>query len=362
MRARRDQQEQEGGDGSVNFQAGGDIVLSSSTREEIRDTVLAVFHENFMDLRGIAEEIAIGRAEKITNDFLAKLEIEAPEKVSNFREPDMQRAMYTAQREYACSGEEDLGEVLVDLLVDRVKEDGRSLRTLALNEAINAAPKLTDSQRQAVAVAFLMKYTGYGGPVGLEGYFDGYIRSNVAPLIEGLPTRDIDYQHIEYVGAGTVSMGAVAFADVIREGAEGFFTRGFLREELPEWLSHPQQGLRQLLCMPCLRDESRLQLSLAGKYSIDRALEGLEEVRGQMGGFLVVPPRDVLVSQLEVGLMTGEEVVADLIERVPEMATLQKSWETTALKNMTLTSVGIALGYAYWRRTTGGAADLGIWL
>jgi hypothetical protein len=61
----------------------------------------------------------------------------------------MQYAVFTAQREFARSGDDQLGDILVDILVDRTKEPDRSLLQIVLNESLNVAPKLTADQLAA---------------------------------------------------------------------------------------------------------------------------------------------------------------------------------------------------------------------
>jgi len=60
--------------------------------------------------------------------------------------------------------------------------------------------------------------------------------------------------------------------------------------------------------------------------------------------------------------MPGDEIQAGFTNRVPEAAELFDVWENSWLKNLTLTSVGLALGHGCWRRLTGTAAPLRIWI
>lgn len=51
--------------------------------------------------------------------------------------------LFSAQKEHARIGDEDLGDLLVQLLVDRTKVRDRNLVQIALNESLEVAPKLT---------------------------------------------------------------------------------------------------------------------------------------------------------------------------------------------------------------------------
>lgn len=147
----RPHQSQDGGESSTNFQAGQDIHVHGLTLDEARVVALDVFRSNALELQGIAQSVAVSRAEQLTNEFLGKLESEMPHQAQKLADPDVQSVLFEAQKEYARSGEADLREALVDLLTARAVEDERTLRTLALNEAISAAPKLTEQQRRAIA-------------------------------------------------------------------------------------------------------------------------------------------------------------------------------------------------------------------
>lgn len=351
MRQKPNEQEQSGGENSTNLQAGGDLVYVGPSRAEMKEIALAVFTENFLALRGIAEDVALARADKITTEFLTKMYAEAPEAAERFSDPDVQRSVFNAQREFACSGEDDLGQVLVDLLVDRVKEDERSLRTLALNEAITAAPKLTEGQRRAIALAFLVRYTRIPAflpspQLIVELRFRGSLLRLPRPS-EGL--RGVDFQHIEYVGAGTVSMGEIQLGDALRATHTSAFTNGFSEEQMPEALR--ESPLRDSLVVSCMRQPNHFQLLAPATQDVDKLISenGAEDLRS------------AVVQVQEIGVLSGEEIKAEMVSLASETAELFEEWDTTSLKNLTLTSVGLALGHAYWRRF-GGDAPLSVWL
>jgi len=203
-------QRQKSGRDSMNVQVGRDLTIQGDglTADDVRDIALSLFQQNFLELRGLAEDVARGRAEKITTDFLRALEERAPLALGSASDPDMQRAIFEAQREYACSGDNDLEAVLVDLLVDRASEPGRETRTIVLNEAITAAPKLTQQQRRAIAVCFLVKYTRWTGRADVVTFYEQYIRGNLLPLAEdadetgGLPAHRVRRSRLDWYRLG----------------------------------------------------------------------------------------------------------------------------------------------------------------
>jgi hypothetical protein len=343
------EQGQQGGDESTNVQAGRDLILHVGlTVEEVRTIALDLFRANFLELRGVAQEVAAARAEKITLDYIAELQKRLPRAIESSADPDMQRAIFNAQREYACSGDEDLEQVLVDLLVDRAGQTERGIETMVLNEAIVAAPKLSADQRAAIAASFIVRYSRYVGPPSLDVYYELHVRRNMGALSEGVPVKSSAYQHIEYVGAGSVGIGELTLEQAM-SAAAGFFTKGVPREQIPEQLRPYADDAR--VFMPSLRDSSHLQLTAMYEDDVDplALLIGEPGVAGIM--------RNLLQNR-----MTGPEINAEVIERVPEMEALFAAWNGSSLKNLRLTTVGIAIGHGYWRRVTGVTAPLSGWL
>lgn len=112
-------QKQEGGDHSTNLQSKTVTIYQGISYAEAKEIALDVFKANFIQLKQEAAEIAKTRAEEITDVFLEKLNSRNPDAIRNFNEPALQDALFTAQKEYAKTGDKDLGDLLVDILVDR---------------------------------------------------------------------------------------------------------------------------------------------------------------------------------------------------------------------------------------------------
>lgn len=344
-------QSQDSGDGATNYQAGNDIHVHGLTVDEARTVALDVFKANAIELAGVAQSVAVARAEQLTHDFLTKLEAEMPERANALADPDVQSVVFQAQREFARSGEEDLRVALVDLLAERIGEDDRNLRTLALNEAIASAPKLTEKQRRAIAWVFYLKYTRPVAVTTPDAYYSR-LEQETSALGVDVPTGHADYQHIEYVGAGSLSIASTTFAKGIMSGVEGLYTKGFAVTEVDADLLAELRGSNSVI--PALRDRERLQLPLLAE-------EDLEEFATAAGMASRVSD---LKNVVTLGRMSEEDVASEVVSRVPQLAALCDAWsdDRTGLKSMTLTSVGLALGHAYWTRLTGVTASLKIWL
>jgi len=152
-------QSQKAGDNSTNVQARDITVYCGPSLSEVRQVALDVFRANFIELSGTARDIARERAEEITEDFLRKLQEQHAAGLGQAQEPDFQHSLFTVQKEYARCGDKALGDLLVDLLVDRTKHPSRTILQIVLNESLAVAPKLTPDQLAALSVIFLFKYS-----------------------------------------------------------------------------------------------------------------------------------------------------------------------------------------------------------
>lgn len=343
-------QQQSSGDESTNYQAGRDITVSGVTLAEVREIALDVYRANATELRGVAESIAQGRAESITNAYLAKLYDEAPSRLRELTRPDIQIALSEAQKTFVRSGEENLERVLVDLLLHRTNEAQWTLQSLALDAAIECAAKLSEPQRRVVALIFALRHARPATVTTLSEFYS-YLEKYVAPLVNDLPSRSTHYQHIVFVAVGSVSGVETPLGSLIRSGAEGLFTRGFAHDAAIPAIFDRARAAHML--MPCLRrPDEAFQVDALAFADVERIAKtrGLDE-------------EITVLQQLALqGWLDDAEVEREAIERVPALVALQRAWRDTELSSLVLTSAGIAIGHAYWAQATGGTTPLSEWL
>jgi hypothetical protein len=58
----------------------------------------------------------------------------------------------------------------------------------------------------------------------------------------------------------------------------------------------------------------------------------------------------------------GEDFLENVQKHFPEIRTLHELWEGTPLKNLALTTVGIAIGHANLSRASGFKGELSTWI
>ena len=347
----RDQQQQVG-EGATAVQAGGSVIITQVglSYSEVRDVALDVFRANFYQLAGPAMETAKARAQEITEDFLKKLQQENPDGFGKGQDPDFQHALFTVQKEYARTGDKDLGDLLVDLLVDRSKQDQRDILQIVLNESLATAPKLTDAQLAVLAVIFLFRYTQsqwIGNHQQLGEYFDRHVLSFSSKLVK----NSACYQHLEFTGCGSVQMGEITLENILDQTYPGQFLKGFDQSEITN--REISIGLDQRFFIPCLNDPTKFQVRANNKTILEQNLSAND-----------IKPEDraKIVALFDVGKMSHAEIREKCISIRPFMESVFDTWSDSPMKSFTMTSVGMAIGHANIKRLVGEFASLSIWI
>lgn len=343
-------QEQQSGDNSTNIQANEIIVHQGLTYSQAKEVALDVFRANFYELSSKAQDVARKRAEEITDEFLEKLQSENPSGFSKSEDPDFQHALFTVQKEYARNGDVDLGALLVDLLVDRSKQEQRNILQIVLNESLDTAPKLTNDQLAALSIIFNFRYTQHN-LVGNHQLFGGNLDRYVLPFTNNLSKSNSCYQHLEYSGCGAIGMGEVKLAQLLKTNYQGLFLKGFEATEIDN--RGISVGLDPRFFIPNLNDPNKYQVNGLNKAGLGPYLDSMS-----------VEPEDKvkIMSLFDQGLMNDQEIKDKCVSIRPYMDQVFSVWESSPMKNFTLTSVGIAIAHANIKRLVGEFANLSIWI
>lgn len=344
-------QAQHSGDNSNNFQANSLIVHNGLSYLEVRTIALDVCRTELNSLAGQAMHTAWERAEKITDKFLSKLQEQFPGGLGKASDPGFQYALHTLQTEYVKSGDEDLGDVLVDLLVDHTKQEKRGLIKIVLAECMTTVPKLTFGQINALALLFYFrnaKALSVNDLSALAKHIDMYIR----PFVSEYAQSEASFQHMQFCGCGAYSsFNSIDLEGIILQKYPGLLTKGFMKSDIDAagisiLPNHP-------IFIHCLNDATRFQLR-----AIDLGV--LEE---RFKEYSVSPEdQEKLKNLFNTNMLTNEEVRDKMSSLLPYWGELSAGWNKSGLKSFDLTSVGIAIGHANIKRYSASFADLKVWI
>lgn len=345
-------QNQDIGNGATAIQAGGSVTVVNVgvTSSEARQIALDVAKATFYELTGAAKETASVRVEEITDQVIKKLEKDFPAGLQKAKDPDFQYALYTVQKEYARNGDKDLGDLLVDLLVDRSKQDQRDILQIVLNESLATAPKLTDTHLAALAVIFLFKYT-QNLVIGNHQMFGDYLDKHLLPFVSKLSKNHAGYQHLQFSGCGSIGLGGNSLEDILGTVYQGQFLKGFDQSEIANRAI--SVGVDARFFIPCLNDATKLQVKANSKENLEKLLDA-QGVSSE--------DRAKILGLFDLGKMSEPEIKEKLIAIRPYMAEVFEIWTNSPMQTFTLTSVGMAIGHANIKRLIGEFASLAIWI
>jgi len=345
-------QKQEAGDDSTNLQAQSIVVNQGISYVDAKEIALDVYKSNFLQLSQNAAQIARERAEEITDNFLEKLKNENESAIECMNEPSMQAALYEAQKQYAKTGDKDLEGLLVDILVERASINERNIRQIVLDESLSVASKLTSEQMDALTINFLITKTLSPALSNLQAVSQ-YLQNHIVPFIGNLNKESSCYEHLEYVGLGSLMhVGSISQIEQIYQNQYGgLFSKGFSRERLEQEIENPDTYSDFITNN--LHDASLLQINAVNVDVINEKCE-----KGNIPG----PIKQKIIKLFNSTRMPPNEIKDYLIKVVPEIEPLFDLWKDSQLSKFGLTTVGIAIAQANFRRKTGVKLDLSIWV
>ncbi len=347
---------QKTGNNSTSYQAQNIVINQGPSEQQVREIALNVFKDNFIELSDIAKNTARSRAEEITNDFVIKLQKENPDALNKAQDPDFQDALFNVQKEYAKSGDKELGYLLVDLLTDRTRHNQRTIAEIVLSESIKTAPKLTEDQLAALATIFFFRYSknkGITNQDNLGQFWDKHIQH----FLEKLSKNNSCYTHLQFTACGSLGPSItpnLSLENIMKENYQGLFLKGFDQQEITSKEIILSEKDFKIFFIPCLNDNQKLQVNALDKQTLEEKLKFHN---------IAEENKTKINSLFELNKMSEEEIKAKCINIRPYMNKLFDIYDDTGMRNFNLTSVGIAIGHANIKRLIAGKfADLSIWI
>jgi Cu/Ag efflux protein CusF len=347
----KSKQTQDAGDNSTNLQGQQVIVNQGISYSDAKEIACDVFKANFLELKTEAAIVASERAEEVAEKFLEKMNEREPESFKEFEKPAMQDALFTVQKQFAMSGDEDLGDLLVDILVDRAAEPKRNMVQIVLDESLLIAPKLTVEQFDTLTLNFLLVQTRRLDLGTYQDFIDHY-KKRILPFVNNLTDEHSYYTHIEYLGCGHNRAGSYGqLQQRLRETYKAYFSKGFTEEEFEKFVGDTSK--LKNLTIPCFHSVDKLQISARDDEALEKIAKQNEVDEATI---------QKLKQFFNQTTMAPNDIKNLLIEALPDMAKVFTVWDSCTFKSLELTSVGIAIAHANYRRRIGETMDLSIWI
>jgi len=336
-------QTQVSGDHSTSYQ-GQSIVVHGISVTEAKSIALDVYKAKLPELQDEAVRVAQQRAEKLIDAFLDELKQKDPDAIISIKDPGMQIALGAAERDYAARGDEVLHRMLVDLLVQRAMNAANQLETIVLDGALKVAHDLSGDHLDALTVHFLLLRADIDVTNSREALLN-LLNRDLLPFFENLTIVDTCTEHLEYAKCGS-KMGLAKWPrllDILKTYYPFVFHRGFTEDQFKSSIGDIEP-YREFL-MPCVNDESRFQFGFLKQSDLKRAADekGLSED---------------IVKQLAIlrhssDIHAGQEPLDFLLGIQPNISKLFDIWDKTSLSTFDMTTVGVAIAQANFKRKTG---------
>ncbi len=294
------------------------------------------------------------RLKDFEDRLVAKFAKNPESRATAFSEPDFQYLVGRASISYARSGDDELGDALIDLISERSKHEKRTRLSLSLNEAIEKAPLLTENEFAELSMVYLIRYTKFLGINNKDRLADA-INKHVIPLLDNVSREQSSYSYLESQSCAIQSIASVDLTRILHQLYGGLLSKGFVKSDIESLLPSELRDSLSDLIRPCLNNRQNLQFN---------ALDN-DVFRAECARLKIQLTEDVLAtcwSFFEKSFLSKDEILTMLSPTIPRLGELFAFWDNSPIKSLTLTSVGLAIAHANAVRAVGFVADLAIWI
>ena len=215
--------EQSAEDDGLNVIARRDVHIHNGlTLSDARGLFMDLLSANFPRLRETARQAAEQRCEELFESFWTKLGMQPDIDPGRFERPDVQASIADTLTNYAKSPTGDAGDILGDLLVQRVTLDPEDLKTLVINEALPIAAKLYRRHFDALSLVFLIKKTLFKSVT--VGELFGNLAKAYIPVGVDLGITASDVAYMQVAGCLNSTEGTASFGAALMQNYGAMFS------------------------------------------------------------------------------------------------------------------------------------------
>lgn len=168
-----DRQKIKGTSNSTIIQVEGDLIQQGLSADEVRTICREVIADELSRHSELGKKECEDRFNTIVEKILDKLTSLENDLSHRFEDPGVQMSTYDLIKSYIRVGDESLGDEMVDMLMDRLKETGRTVNSAVIDEAIQILPKLSESTVSFLALCVFSVIVAPGDRKLFRGYLEG---------------------------------------------------------------------------------------------------------------------------------------------------------------------------------------------
>lgn len=346
---------QEGAEGSTNNQA---QVINNYYYGLTNAQVLDILKED-------ATANAQARKDEFDEALLSVLRNYYPELLEAFRQPALQDALFISQKGYAKSGDKDMIDLLIDILIDRASAPQRTIYQIELDKALLVISQLTIEQIDILTLMFIFKEVLKENfviqEVNLES-FAKLINTIIIPFLSSIPANielldnKAIYNHLEDLGCGRYrnleSFAQVFYSvdEFIRQYA-GFLQIGFDKDEFEQKIGDEFDNYKFIITNS-LHNPGKFQFDAVNLTALKEKISKIPEpTAGRIRAFY------------QLCTMSPDQYKLYIATINPKMKNEAFNlWHNPLFSHMEMTSVGIIIAHANFKRRTNISLDLSKWI
>lgn len=316
--------------------------------EEYVDRRLEVF-KDAAKFSGEANVQAASIASHVITEFVEQLASKAPENLPSLRTADMQHAILNAQTSAAVSDNEELADTLVDILVDKSGAEPRSFKGVVLTEALHVAGKLTTDQVNLLTSLLILTQT-INHEMRSEPAVLDWLAEQCEPIYDKIPINKSAMHYMQYTGVGTsLPLLDSNMADHIIDLYDGVFNSGFRLGALQEKTdSDDAEVLINKWIAAGIAEIENPENPNYDQYRIRVASsETLKKFHSGHPLMEYLPAVKRLITENRISSTTFMHIAR---KKNPQFANFVSKLDDLGIADFRLSTVGVALGQANWRR------------
>lgn len=147
-----DKMRQESGDNSSNIQIAGDFHHHGITVSDAFEISRSVVKHELAIYTNEALQTAESRFDAIVNRTIDRIKTENTNLFPKFKDPAIQVALNETYKKYIETGDDELGDNLINMLIDRLEVESRNTKQFIIDDARNILPKLSVSNLSFLAL------------------------------------------------------------------------------------------------------------------------------------------------------------------------------------------------------------------
>ncbi|MER5504016.1 LPO_1073/Vpar_1526 family protein [Streptomyces sp. NPDC002766] len=313
---------------------------------------LKLIEEKFASHSVEAYRVAKERFEEFAFNYLKTLTERSPQAIENLSDPGIQSAILEAEEGFAKTGDENLGQILVEMLVKRTSETRRDVRQLALNEAIATAQKLATKHIDALSLLFFLRRVQVNSPTLSD--FLQHTKALLEPACESFAQfSESDAQYLEATGCVVRTIGSISWPDAMKDKYPGYFHKGVSKDETPavdQILQDATKGYD--VFRPSWHDPDMIRVDAVTQ---DQA----RELAGSAG-----LDREALASLMTSYPLPAAQITEMFTAAIPALGPVLERWPTVGFESLEISLTGIAIGHANFKKSVGNVfnAEIDIWI